>query len=501
MKDIKFGYLLEKLLYLSKQKKSALAKALGYDVSYLSKWTSGKNLPISKNIHDVCSITSKFIVESLTEETLADIKQYFEIGKEITSKESLSDYLEELLKESYTFTIQKSIPGNQKNIYWDEEYNGTVHINPKLRKHYLNKDVSLFISKSNKLDLIISANLKRLSSNDKISLADIKEELFNKSNYVESKVRVLLEFENNYEDIVFNTMMIINMIVMYPEMTFDVYNCEVDSNSIISVIKDGILYTANFTKDKRCLMSTMSKEKRIIEEMYYSLETILKNQGSLLVEKKLVTEIVKEKIYTQYFMNQDLRWLIGFMNEIFMPSELFMNITESLFDDPVMVEELRKIDIVLQNITYKSKIKVLLDLKEIKRYISLGKIKFFNTMIELNFVQRKQHIDYIKEIIMKSENIEIKLIDGELLEYFNDYKTPSLYLSKNIKLIQTDQYKESNYYAVIKDNKFKESCDEFYKNIWSGKQHIISDKEEILDILEKELTYLAILNDTSINKK
>ena len=501
MKNITFGYLLDKLLYLSKQKKSALAKALGYDISYLSKWTSGKNLPVSKNIHDICSTTSEFIVNSLTEETLSDIKQYFEIDKDINNKEYLINYLEELLKEAYAYTTQKSIPIQQKNIYWDEDYNCTIHINPKLRKYYLDKDLELFISKFNKLDLIISANLNKIGNEDKISIANMKLGLSNRNKNFDSRVRVLLGFDGDCDDIIFNTFMIINMIAIYPSMNFEIYNCEVESNSSILIVKDSVLHTANFTKDKRCLISTISKDKRIIEEIYYSVETILNSKGSLLVEKKSLTDIIKEKLYIQYFMNQDLRWLIGSMNELFMPPELFMNISEALFDDPETLEELSKVNIVLQNITYKSKIKVLIYVSEIKKYMSSGKLNFFNTQIELTLDQRKEHINYFKDIIRNSNNIEIKLIDGDFVEYFKYYKNPSLYLSKNIKLIQTDYENGISDYAIIKDQEFKSNCDEFYKAIWEEREIIISDKDEILDILEKELTYVLILNENLSKKR
>lgn len=502
MKNITFGYLLEKLLYLSKQKKSVLAKELGYDVSYLSKWTRGKNLPISKNIHDVCSTTSKFIVNSLTEETLSDIKQYFEIDKNINNREDLVNYLEELLKEAYAYTTQKSIPIQQKNIYLEEDYNGTIHINPKLRKYYLDKDLDQFISKFNKLDLIISADLNRIGNEDKISIANMKQGLFNRHKNFDSRVRVLLGFDGDYDDIIFNTIMIINMIAMHPSMNFEVYNCEVESNASILIVKDSMFHTANFTKDKRCLISTMSKDKRIIGEIYYSIDNILKSQGNLLVEKKPLIDIIKEKLHLQYFMNQDLRWLIGSMNELFMPPELFMNIAQSLFDDSEVLEELSKINIVLQNITYKSKIKVLMYSSEIKKYMSSGKINFFNTPIELTLDQRKQHINYLKDIIMDSDNIEIKLVDGDFVEYFEKYKNPSLYLSKNIKLIQTDHDNGISDYAIIKDQDFKHTCDKFYKTIWEEERDIIvRDKDEILDILEKELTYVLILNERLLNKK
>ena len=290
--------------------------------------------------------------------------------------------------------------------------------------------------------------------------------------------------------------MIINMISIHPNMDFEIYNCQVDSNSIISVVRDLVLYTANFTKDKRCLLSTTSMDKSAVEDMYYSLETILKNQGNPIFEKKKLINIIKEKTYTQYFMRQDLRWLIGSISELFMPPDTFMDVASSLFDDSKMLEEISKINIVLQNITYKSKIKVLIYASELKKYISSGKIKFFNKSIELNFEQRKKHINYLKNIILNNPNIEIKLVDGDFVEYFKDNKNTSLYLSKNVKLIQTDYDDKTSDYVIIKDKEFKKMCDIFYKNIWEeDRDIIIDDKDEIIDILEKELTYVSIINE------
>ena len=473
MKSITFGYLLDKLLYLSRQKKTALAKTLGYDISYISKWTSGKNLPIPKNI-----------------------KEYFEINENLNSKKELEVYLEELLRESYAYTAKKSVSIKTKEVYWEDDCNSVIHVNPRLRKPYLDKEIEKYINKSNKLNLILCANLNKLCENDKISIADIKKELFSKYNNVEPKVKIMLGFDGDNDDIVFNTIMIINMISIHPNMDFEIYNCQVDSNSIISVVRDLVLYTANFTKDKRCLLSTTSMDKSAVEDMYYSLETILKNQGNPIFEKKKLINIIKEKTYTQYFMTQDLRWLIGSISELFMPPDLFMEVANSLFDDSKMLEEISKINIVLQNITYKSKIKVLIYASELKKYISSGKIKFFNKSIELNFEQRKKHINYLKNIILNNPNIEIKLVDGDFVEYFKDNKNTSLYLSKNVKLIQTDYDDKTSDYVIIKDKEFKKMCDIFYKNIWEeDRDIIIDDKDEIIDILEKELTYVSIINE------
>ncbi len=135
MKNITFGCILGDLLHLSKQKKSSLAKQLGYDISYLSKWTSGKNLPIPKNINDICMTTSKFIVDSLTEDSLEDVKTYFQIDDNMNTKEELVNYIEQLLKDSYVYTAQKSIPNLPRQTHWQEDYNSTMYVNPRLRKH------------------------------------------------------------------------------------------------------------------------------------------------------------------------------------------------------------------------------------------------------------------------------------------------------------------------------------------------------------------------------
>ena len=116
------------------------------------------------------------------------------------------------------------------------------------------------------------------------------------------------------------------MITIYPSINFEIYNCEVDSNSVISVVKDRIFHMAIFAKDKRCLLTNMSKEKRVVDEMYYSLEDIVKNQGKPIVEVKSSINMIRNKKYIQYIMGQDLRWLIGSMNELFMPFDLFTEV-------------------------------------------------------------------------------------------------------------------------------------------------------------------------------
>lgn len=139
MKNMEFGQLLEVLLHVSNQKKSTLAKELGYDISYISKWINAKNLPTQKSISTICKMTSKFISKSLTEISIQELVNYFEINIDINNIEAMEDYIEKSLKESYNYTMEKSCLGISKSTRLEEHYNSVTHINPRLTKGYSNK--------------------------------------------------------------------------------------------------------------------------------------------------------------------------------------------------------------------------------------------------------------------------------------------------------------------------------------------------------------------------
>lgn len=496
MKNMEFGQLLEVLLHVSNQKKSTLAKELGYDISYISKWINAKNLPTQKSISTICKMTSKFISKSLTEISIQELVNYFEINIDINNIEAMEDYIEKSLKESYNYTMEKSCLGISKSTRLEEHYNSVTHINPRLTKGYSNKFFEVFDTKCNTLDIIISANLYKLNSDDKKVIATIKKRLNEIPNTTNIKVKFLMGFDGSNEDTVLNTILVLNLITTYPHINLKIYNCDVESNTVLYVIKDRRFQIATYTKDGRCLFTNMSKEKYIVDEMYYSLEDIATTQGKLVADRKSPIDIIKEKTYIQYIMDQDLRLLVGYMNEFCMPYELFMDIGKSIFgDDESIISELRQINIFLQNIMYISKIKVLIYETELRRYISNGELRFFNIPIKLTMEQREIHIKYIEDIVRKSENMEIRLAEGNFAEDLKIVEDPSLYLSKTMKLAKAHSHDGINDYILIKDPQLKGLCDDLFDNLWERREDlVISNKEDILERISKTLAYARILN-------
>lgn len=345
--------------------------------------------------------------------------------------------------------------------------------------------------------MIIFHNIYGLNDNDKVVISNMKSILSSMSEKKDINVKLLLGFEGENEDIVFNTILIINMITTHSSMNFKVYNCDIDQGLIISVIKGVMFHTATFTKDKRCLFTNMSRKKSVIDDAYNTLEELRLSKAKEIVCNIKTREFIKEKVCFQYIMGNDIRLLIGYINEFFMPEDLFNEVSEMAFGyDNEIISDLQKVNIFLQNVTYKSEMKVLIHEKELIKYITTGEINFFNNQIILNPSQVKRHISYIKSILENDNSkIQIKLVEGYFIEEFKNYKNSTLYLSNDLKIAKIHPEENGYDYAIIKDNHFKSVCDEFFEHLWCNKNELlVCKKDEIIQKIEKTLLYTDVVN-------
>ena len=506
MNNITFGNILENLLYISNQKKSALANKLGYDVSYINKWISSKNLPSSKRINVICREIAEFIIDSLTDITRGSLINYFEIDDD-SDEEYLINYIEEKLKEVYMEETRsmkdKVIQSIPKNTHSEEFYNSQSSIKPTvIQKGFVN-EIHSIINKGEDLDIVLSFNLFDLNYKDKISLGNMKKTFYEISRNTNTKITMLMGLQGDTkgrEHRILNALIGINLISTYPALDFEVYNCNVNPNSTISVIKDKFVLNTTHYPDGECLVSTSSKDKKLIEDIYYNLIYIQRQKGKPLREKKTPLSMIEDQTYLQYIMNNDLRCILGSINEFFMPPDLFMDVAERTFgENENIMNELKKINIFLQNATYKSKLKVLIYEAELRKYLSSGCLHFFNTPVNLSFKERERHIEYLEKILMESNEVEIRMIDGNFIDDFRNNDNPSLYLSKSLKISKMHPISGKNYYSILSDIKFKEMCDELFDEIWNNKTDVVIDnREEIHERISKSISYTRIMSENFI---
>ena len=501
MKNITFGNLIEKLLYISNQKKSSLAKFIGYDVSYINKWILSTYLPSSKRINEICKNISDFIIQSLDESGLINLIDYFEIPSD-SSKEYISQYIETILKEVYLDTINlnnKSVQNLPKSTHSEEYYNSFSMVKPNIIYNTFFNELNNMSDKEDSLEILISLNLMYLNHKDKIALSDLKEFLYKISKKTKVKASFLIGLggDDKNNDVI-NTLLGINLIATYPSLNFKIYNCKVNSNTVVFAIKGKFLSTNIFFEEGECLFTTSSKDRRLVEEFYSNLKYTLKNKGNLLCYRKDSSSMIEDQTYIQYIMNNDLRCLLGSINEFFMPPDLFMEIAQKLFGhNKKIINELQKINLFLHNVTYKSKLRVLIYESELRKYMSSGKLHFFNTPVTLTFKERERHIEYIEKILTESNDVEIRLVDGDFVDDFKNKENPSLYLSRNLKFTKVHPDSGKNDYFIISDTEFKNMCTDLFDKLWNTRTDIvISNKEEMLDRIARSISYTRLISES-----
>ena len=181
-----------------------------------------------------------------------------------------------------------------------------------------------------------------------------------------------------------------------------------------------------------------------------------------------------------------------------MPPDLFMEIAQKLFGhNKKIINELQKINLFLHNVTYKSKLRVLIYESELRKYMSSGKLHFFNTPVTLTFKERERHIEYIEKILTESNDVEIRLVDGDFVDDFKNKENPSLYLSRNLKFTKVHPDSGKNDYFIISDTEFKNMCTDLFDKLWNTRTDIvISNKEEMLDRIARSISYTRLISES-----
>lgn len=496
MNERTFGAVLENLLYISKQKKSSLANYLGYDVSYINKWVNSKKFPSSKRAKEICSDISEFIVNSLEEDTRIHLVEYFEL--ESNNETFLLEYIKDLLINVY---YEDSNNTSSKNFHKasisQEYYNSNSQIRPPLIRKIILQEVNSHINSSEEIHIIISLNLFKINHKDKISLVNMKKFFYELSKKCNIKIDFLMGFCGENQEEILNYLLTINILSSYPKLNFNLYNCDVSASTAIFLIKDKFLCTTIFSDDGECLISTTSKDKSLIDDFYVNLEQKIKNKGKKLCHKKSPVEMIQDQTYIQYIMNNELRCLLGSINEFFMPQDLFLEIAERLFgDDPVLMNELKKINVFLHNATYKGKLKVLIYESELRKYMSSGCLHFFNTPVTLSFKERERHIAFIEKMLKENNDVEIRLVDGNFIEDFRHADNPSFYLSKNLKFIKVHPVSGKNEYSILRENAIKKMSDNLFEQLWNYENDLLLiEREDILERIAKSISYTRIISE------
>lgn len=471
-----FGKLLEKLLHASAQKNYALAAELGYDVSYISKWITKSMLPANKNVNVICESIAQFIASSLTSLAAQQLCVFFDLPSDC-EQEELQNVMEHALLDCYEYSSMQSTKTVQETMELLTS-NSHFSVNPRLQRVSL--DASMPHTEAGN-DMIIFTNLFTMGKEDKLSISG-----FDRSDvHNHDRFRIMISLERDPQETIFDSLLLIYMVTNYADVDFRLYVSSSIPCSLMLAVKDCYTHTSIITQNHRCIASNTCTDKRLVNELYNTMEDTIHNQGKKVLSAVPMDTMLEENYYMQTIIAPGMRWLIGSITEQFLPADLFNELLDLHIQDNKLREMYQKNFMIMQNATLVSHLQVLIYESTFSKYILDGQMDFFGKHITLDIPQRERHITYMKDIFFKNPYMEVRLIDGSFVEDFKKFDNPSLYLSDNLSYLRIESASARPIY-LVKQKELMEMFASFFEHIWTQRYDIVITDTQII---QKKMNY------------
>ena len=380
------------LVDLTNTKLSTIAFTLGYDISYISKWNSGRKLPSSKNIYTINRKLSTLFAKAIVEEDkIDDFFLAFNLNnKEILTKES---------KKALEVLIYKL-----------------------LNEAYMNSNQDLPMDKVSNTNLIF-----KNSSIDK-ELKEILEKTLGKKKKVDiwatfdinsHFAQILLQVGKNMDkDVEFN----LHLLCKKEDLEdFDILKNITDNSRInIELYEDpGLDYnfilvrdTAYFILREETTFSflTHGEELDTLFEITSFIMGLFKDLNKIIIFSQ-PEELAKSSYRKYFYSDSDFLFLSNYGFEFLLPNPIIDRIIQKIDDEKDFKKaEAENIKLLWEELFADAEINFLTTRTGLLKYVETGEIYYCSIRARLSIEEIEAHLNNIISVMKKNKNINFYII-------------------------------------------------------------------------------------------
>ena len=462
-----FGERLEQILTAANVKNYTVAKALNYDVSYISKWINGKAVPSRKNLEKTVSAIAKAVSEQGSGESFRTLCR--RMGAE--TQEQIYTKTREELKNAYFQTT--GVSGDKKSMI----NNASLRISPESRYPLL-LDYAEKLDTEKSLDIAVVADIFSLDHGSKLRMAGINNHRFTTNERRKDvKLSYVIDLSKLNENSIYDVILLIHMMTCYSLLDFHLYYSKMASDKLVIAVKNEFSGVSMLGNDRKFLCTAASGDKDKADELYESIRGSINPDSSLFFETDMES-LLDSHEYLQTLLSQNTRWLVGHVTEHFLPPELFDIFLEQCFEPGSdTAEEARRAHILTLNAIERGQLRIMVYNRALVDFVLSGEMDFFNNKVILNPEQRKQTLIYIDEIMRKVEKNNVKLVIDGFSDDFKYITNPCIFLSDSMDYLRLENQIYENNLMLVKDDAMRKIFDVFFENIWNCEQNVIGTDE------------------------
>ena len=480
----RFSQILEHVMNLAEIKNAALAKALQYDVSYISKWISGRMLPAEKTKRNVLQRISCEIVRLSSKTGKENLFANYQVENENELQEAIFDNLE--AEYDYVQDMQK-----QYGSYVAPKTSFFVELSPAQYISRMHHPVLRRVSR-----LHIMAEMDLLSLTHEYRLQIIQGNIGTEKHrfYPDVHFSLMIDLSLNKIDNIYDPIFLINMMKEEAGIDFHLYRGEQAAGRMIFTVKDDFMMSGMLMDPNRCMSVTVSSEADHCNPLYYSIRDLCTREN-LLYHNATMAELLDGNEYVRSILSLNQRWIIGHMTEHFLPEDLFEELLAQVrTNDALDQEKLRYVHMLTRKAMEETEIEIIFQGIAFSNLALESDIDFFDQKIHLTLQQRERYIRHILEMCTTRKNLHFRLLYESPISDFRYDVAQSIFLSDGIAYLRLNTEHGRNNLAVLNHPDMKMVFEQFFDTLWDEKNGmILSDQEEICSYIREMIHRIGII--------
>lgn len=479
----RFGTKLGQLLVSADIKNFTVAQNLKYDVSYISKWISGKAVPSKKNIESIVNLVCSLVINNGS----SDFKERMKNEYSAEDEEQLRDALKRDLLAAYHETVGDFDYSKYVN-------NASVVIRPE-GQYPLLQDYAKSVDVTKPVEIAIMADLFAMDHLSKLLLAGIEDHHFRvQRERSDIHLHFILDIEQLTGHSVYDVILFVHMLTNYSLLDFTLSQSKEAKGKLMFSIMKHYAGISLLTDNGQFLCTVSSRDKEVGHSIYENIITH-ENPDQSLFSSLTLGAMLETHEYMQLLLEKNNRWLVGHMMELFITKDLFYQLLEKKFPEESLVRrEAERAYLIAQNILGREDVFIMIYNSALTNFMLSGELDFFNRKVILDAKERKQQLVHLRNLLYEHDGSHIKMVSGGFSDDFRYITNPCIFLSDTINYLRL----ENNYYdkniLLIRDNRLREIFNVFYDEIWNDRQDVVvSERQLILDQLDNLINAATLL--------
>ena len=476
-----FGDTLRTLLDSTGLKCTHLARELGYDVSYISRWLNNEKLPSAKNNGDLFFKIAQFFTDNTDDQTLTSVMNRLRIGNEfhglhVDKQAEIAAYLLEV------YSAQKAAMENQQSQ--DREENNSL-LTKYMEPEYVFSEIrnSLLPLNDNTESVeIYSTIIDYISGSE--SILQKMNEFFEKENR-KMTVMQLLDLENMKNKLVPYCQAVVQSMCDTTNITINFYEASYKGQTDVQmlVVKDCLFLRKLMDPFTNWNYYLVSKEPSLIQDYYYGIRNSLTAKKPV-IQKIHSGELSKDNYFVNYMLQGGFKHILTIMHLLYVePDTLTAILSEkgTIDTNPYFKAGM-----------FKAEKSVVIFKKALLQYIYEGYINLQGGGVEK--ISKEARIRHLTDLINR-----LKTFSGFQLTIIEDVNPvlnyvpgmPSIYLGNRTAHVTSYTTIDKSY--VFKSFELVNLFRSFHERLENLSDSFAIRGQAVIDFLQNCIEYLKLL--------